>query len=63
MLIVPEREIADLMTRDPTTIQTGRLVSEAIRIMRERKFDELPVVDGEGRSVGVLDIQDVLGIA
>ena len=60
---IDELKIADLMTRDPTTIQTGRLVSEAIRIMRERKFDELPVVDGEGRSVGVLDIQDVLGIA
>ena len=59
---IDELKIADLMTRDPTTIQTGRLVSEAIRIMRERKFDELPVVDGEGRSVGVLDIQDVLGI-
>jgi len=60
---IDELKIADLMTRDPTTIQTGRLVSEAIRVMRERKFDELPVVDGAGRSVGILDIQDVLGIS
>ena len=60
---IDELKIADLMTRDPTTIQTGRLVSEAIGVMRERKFDELPVVDADGRSVGILDIQDVLGIA
>ncbi|MGE0713795.1 MAG: SIS domain-containing protein [Planctomycetota bacterium] len=56
-------EIGDLMTAGPTTVRVGQLVSEAVRVMRERQFDELPVVDEQGRSVGVLDIQDVLSIA
>jgi arabinose-5-phosphate isomerase len=28
--------------------------------MRESKVDQLPVVDGAGRAVGLLDIQDLL---
>jgi len=28
--------------------------------MRELKVDQLPVIDAEGRAVGLLDVQDVL---
>ena len=28
--------------------------------MREAKVDQVPVVDGEGRAVGLLDVQDLL---
>ncbi len=53
--------VADLMTKDPTTIQVGRLASEAAHLIHERKIDELPVVDADGRPAGVVDIQDILG--
>lgn len=53
--------VADLMTVSPVTIREGKLASEAAHLIRERRIDELPVVDAEGRAVGVVDIQDILG--
>lgn len=55
-------QIRDLMTRDPLRIESGKLVSEAHGLMQKRSIDELPVVDAAGRAVGVIDIQDVLGV-
>jgi arabinose-5-phosphate isomerase len=48
------------MTADPCTVGPDRLAVEALALMRERQFDELPVVDTEGRLVGLLDVQDLL---
>jgi arabinose-5-phosphate isomerase len=56
-------QIGDLMTRNPTTMKAGQLVSEAVRVIRDTAFDELPVVDDDGRALGILDIQDVLSVA
>jgi len=36
------------------------LVLEATRLMREFRVDQLPVVDAEGKAVGLLDVQDLL---
>jgi arabinose-5-phosphate isomerase len=36
------------------------LAAEALRIMEEREFDNLPVVDDAGRAVGMVDIQDLM---
>jgi len=36
------------------------LAAEAMRILREKKIDEVPVVDKKGRPVGLLDVQDLL---
>lgn len=52
--------IGEVMTRKPVTIGPDRLVGEAARILKEKKIDELPVVDGQGRPVGMLDVQDLL---
>jgi arabinose-5-phosphate isomerase len=56
------RPIGSVMTRTPTTIGPERLVAEALRILREKKIDELPVVNEKREPVGMLDIQDVLGL-
>ena len=55
-------QIRDLMTPDPLRIERGRLVSEAHGLMQMRSIDELPVVDATGHAIGVIDIQDVLGV-
>jgi len=55
-----DRPIDDVMTKDPFTIRPGQLAAEAWRVMQEHHFDELPVVDGEGRYLGLLDVQDFL---
>ena len=56
-------KIGAVMTRVPkvTVIAPDLLVADALRILREKRIDELPVVDGRGAPVGMLDIQDVLG--
>jgi arabinose-5-phosphate isomerase len=54
------KPIEEVMTREPMTVSGDDLAAAAWRIMRERNFDELPVVDGEGMYRGLLDIQDLL---
>jgi len=55
-----DRPIEEVMTRDPLTARVDQLAAEAWRAMQERAFDELPVVDGDGRYLGLLDVQDLL---
>lgn len=52
--------ISDVMTREPTVAKPAQLAAEAARLLQEKAFDNMPVVDDEGRAVGMLDIQDVL---
>ena len=52
--------IREVATLKPTVIDQDKLAAEALHILRERKIDELPVVDGKGRAVGLLDVQDLL---
>jgi len=56
------QKVTGYMTRSPRTIKPQALVSEAARVLREKKIDELPVVDDAGRLVGMVDIQDILAI-
>jgi arabinose-5-phosphate isomerase len=51
------------MTANPTTVPAGTRVEEALELMRRRKISELPVVNGEGHPVGILDITDLLGLS
>lgn len=57
---LPNRRVDDVMTRHPKTIAADHLAAEALRLMRELKIDELVVVDGRRRPVGLLDVQDLL---
>lgn len=51
--------VCGVMTRDPTTVRSGRLAAEALAVFREHHFDDLPVVDGEGHVLGLIDVQDL----
>lgn len=57
-----DRPIDEFMTATPTTVRPSALVGEALRLLRDRKIDQLPVVDEARRAVGLLDIQDLLAI-
>lgn len=54
------KKVKDVMTKKPVTINKKRLAYEALRILREKKIDELPIVDDKSRPVGLLDVQDLL---
>ncbi|MDD5136822.1 MAG: KpsF/GutQ family sugar-phosphate isomerase, partial [Candidatus Omnitrophica bacterium] len=45
-----EKRVRDVRAKSPTTIREERLAAEAFDILRSKKIDELPVVDGNGRS-------------
>jgi arabinose-5-phosphate isomerase len=55
-----DRPIDEIMTAKPLTVREDQLAAEAWRWMKERSFDELPVVDGGGRYVGLLDVHDLM---
>lgn len=56
------RPVAEVMIREPKHVHVGDLASEAMAIISRYRIDELPVVDAEHRPVGVVDVQDLLGI-
>ena len=57
-----DRPIREVMTKKPITVRAETLVAEALRILKDRKIDEVPVLDDRGRPVGMLDVQDILEI-
>lgn len=57
---VLEEKVKSAMTRDPKRAKVGDLALEAAMLMSEKKIDELPVVDAQGRPAGMLDVQDLL---
>jgi len=56
------RPVCEVMTEHPTTIPAESLAAEAYRLLRARRVDQVPVVDEEGRPVGIVDVQDWLDI-
>jgi arabinose-5-phosphate isomerase len=55
-----DRPIQEVMTRAPCTVPAGSMLPDALAILAERKFSELPVVDAAGRPLGLLDITDLV---
>jgi CBS domain-containing protein len=53
-----EVRIYELMTADPTVVNTTTRIRDAAEIMTSRRFRHLPVV-GDGGLVGIVDITDV----
>src|SRR6185437_15771079 len=53
---------ADLMTKPAVTIGPREPVSHAARLMYSRKIKRLPVVDDDGRLIGIVSRADVLGV-
>jgi CBS domain-containing protein len=52
--------VEDMMTADPVTVSPKDSAHEAGRIIAERKHNRLPVVDSDGRLLGVVTRVDVL---
>ena len=53
-----EVKLADICSRDLTTLAPTDSVDEAIRLMREKALRRLPVVDG-GTAVGIVTLGDL----
>jgi arabinose-5-phosphate isomerase len=55
-------EVGAVCGRSPRTVRADQLVREAADLLRVAKVDQLPVIDAEGRPVGLIDIQDLFAV-
>jgi len=54
--------IGDVMTPRPQHLTVDDLVRDAVRLVRERRLDEIPVLDHDGKPVGLVDVQDLIAM-
>jgi CBS domain-containing protein len=52
---------ADMMTADPDTVAPDASIKEAARLVHESGHNRLPVVEDDGRLVGIITRVDLLG--
>lgn len=54
--------IAKVMTARPMCLTVDAVVRDAVRLVQERRVDEVPVVDLEGKPIGMVDVQDLIAL-
>jgi CBS domain-containing protein len=52
--------VRDIMDSDPATVRPDTPVEDVVRTMRENELPGLPVIDGEGRVVGMVTEADLV---
>ena len=52
--------VADVMTREVVTIGPGASFRDVVRLIENRHVDALPVIDGDGKIIGIIDESDLL---
>jgi arabinose-5-phosphate isomerase len=57
-----DHPVSEVMTAEPRTVTPDMPILEAVALLARYKISELPVVNSEGRPVGLLDITDVIGM-
>ena len=55
-----EQAVSSVMGKSPRTVGPDDLAQTAAEALRHSQVDQLPVVDADGRPVGLLDVQDLL---
>jgi arabinose-5-phosphate isomerase len=54
------KPVSSVMGKSPRTAHPDDLAQDAAELMRHTQVDQVPVVDEEGKPVGLLDVQDLL---
>jgi len=57
---VPMIKVRDIMTKDPLTVSQDTKIVEAARLLLEKKFNGVPVVDDAGALVGIICQSDLI---
>lgn len=57
-----EQTLSDIMNRDAVCVQTTTDQEEVVRIIQDYDLIAVPVVDSEGRLVGIITVDDALDI-
>jgi CBS domain-containing protein len=54
--------VADVMTRHPATVNEHSPIEDVLALMRSKSVRRMPVVDKQGRLVGLVSVDDVLAL-
>lgn len=54
------KTVADVMSRNPVVVQRETSLTEAIKILAERRISGLPVVDDKGKLIGIISETDLM---
>lgn len=55
-----KRKVKDAMTANPVFVRSDDLAFAALKVLETKKIDEVPVVDSKLKTVGMLDVQDLI---
>ncbi|RJP17153.1 MAG: KpsF/GutQ family sugar-phosphate isomerase [Candidatus Abyssobacteria bacterium SURF_5] len=56
------KPVKHFMTKSPLSVSPEKLVNEVMRLIKDQRKKDLPVVDDEGKPIGFIDEQDLLGL-
>lgn len=54
--------IGEAMTPNPRRLADTAVVRDAVRLVRELRIDEVPIVDADQRPIGLIDVQDLVAL-
>jgi CBS domain-containing protein len=52
--------VRDIMDRDPATVRADDKIEDVIRLLRQHELPRVPVVDGDGRCIGIVTETDLV---
>jgi len=52
--------VGPLMTKDPRKLTAKSTIAEALSLMQQHTFRNLPIVDDDNRAIGIISIRDIL---
>ncbi len=59
---VLKRKMSEVMTVNPVTVRAEAMVAEVIKVVENRRIDDLVVIGNDGKVAGFIDIQDLPGL-
>ena len=59
---VLKRKMSEVMTVNPVTVKAEAMVAEVIKVVENRRIDDLVVIGNDGKVAGFIDIQDLPGL-
>ena len=62
LYLISKVKICDIMTRNPLTVPDDYTVEEAAQLLVEQNISGVPVVDSEGKLVGIITRNDIFKI-
>ncbi|MEE2907524.1 MAG: KpsF/GutQ family sugar-phosphate isomerase [Planctomycetota bacterium] len=57
-----QKPMSEVMTSAPRHLTEDQQLVDARQLVAEHRIDEIPVVDAQGRPVGMIDIQDLISL-